>query len=56
MKFSNQNGTLQLITSRPVDGQIMDLAISDVNQDGQKELLVTMRTAKGILVDAQAPF
>lgn len=48
--------SLQRTASRPVDGQILDLAISDLNQDGEQELLLTLQTANGILIDVMEPF
>jgi len=48
--------SLQQISSRPVDGQILDLAITDLNQDGEMELLVTVRNTRGIRIDVMEPF
>jgi hypothetical protein len=48
--------SLQQISTRPVDGQILDLAFTDLNQDGEMELLVTVRNSHGIRIDVLEPF
>ncbi len=56
MKFRAREDSVVLETIRPVQGNIVDLAISDLNQDGVQELLVTLKTAKGFMVEAMDVF
>ena len=56
LKFSFQEDSIHFESSRPVEGQILDLLISDLNQDQEQELLVTVRNSRGILVEVQDLF
>jgi hypothetical protein len=47
-KFRVEQDSIVLETSRPILGQILDLEVSDLNQDGVSELLVTVRNPNGI--------
>ncbi|HEY4490455.1 MAG TPA: hypothetical protein VI958_00595, partial [Acidobacteriota bacterium] len=55
-KFSVKDRSLELESSRPVDGQILDLLIGDLNNDGRSELIVTSRKSQGIMVEFQDLF
>ncbi|HJZ13733.1 MAG TPA: hypothetical protein VJ521_16380, partial [Acidobacteriota bacterium] len=55
-KFSVKDRSLKLESSRPVDGQILDLLIGDLNNDGRSELIVTSRKSQGIMVEFQDLF
>ena len=48
--------TLQQVSSRAMDGQITDLCITDLNGDGQSELLVTLISPHGIFIQVLEPF
>jgi hypothetical protein len=51
LKFIQQDSTLSLVSNQEVPGEILDLAITDLNQDGTSELLVTVRTKDQIYID-----
>jgi hypothetical protein len=54
LKFDT--ASLKQVSSHPVDGQILDLCIADLNQDGEVELLVTLKNGNGIRIDVMEPF
>lgn len=56
LKFTMQNGTITFDSSREADGDIIDLAVTDLNQDQKKELLVTTVTSRGILIEVMDVF
>ena len=51
MKFVHQNSSLTLASRKEVAGEILDLALTDLNRDGTSELLVTLRTKDQIYID-----
>ncbi len=51
LKFVHQNSSLTLASRKEVAGEILDLALTDLNQDGTSELLVTIRTKDQIYID-----
>jgi hypothetical protein len=55
LKFVQQENLLTFVSSRPVDGDILDLACTDLNQDGKQELLATVRIGKKILIEPMEP-
>jgi hypothetical protein len=56
MKFVYENSSLTLISKQPVDGEILDLAVTDLNKDGISELLATVRTKNQIYIDVLEAF
>ena len=50
-KFTLDGQTLLLASSRPADGDIIDLAVTDLNRDEAAELLVTVRKPEGVFVE-----
>lgn len=50
LKFAIEQDALVLKTSRPILGQILDITVSDLNQDEAFELLATVKTANGIFI------
>lgn len=56
LKFTYDNSSLLLQSTFPVDGEILDLAATDLNRDNSSELLVTVRRNGGIFIDVlEAP-
>jgi hypothetical protein len=51
LKFAYNNPSLILQSTTPIDGEILDLAATDLNQDKAPELLVTRRIVDGIFID-----
>ncbi len=51
LKFAYNNPSLILQSTTQMDGDILDLAITDLNQDKAPELLITIRRNVGIFVD-----
>jgi hypothetical protein len=51
LKFQYQNGQIVMESNRAFDGEIRDLLIFDLNQDGQNEMIVTLKTSRGIFLD-----
>lgn len=56
LKFELDQDALVLKTSKPVLGQVLDLTVSDLNQDGTSELLATVKTASGIFIQVLDAF
>ncbi len=56
MKFRVRDDSVMLESTRPSQGPIVDLAVSDLNQDGIQELLVTWKGSKGITIEAMDVF
>ncbi len=56
LKFLNQNGEIGLESNRPFDGEILNLLIADLNQDGQNEMIVLLRTSRGIFMEVLEHF
>jgi hypothetical protein len=51
LKFRLENDRLSLESRRPLPSEILDLAMGDVNGDGRNELLCTVRTETGALIE-----
>lgn len=51
LKFAYNNPSLMLQSTTQMDGEILDLAATDLNQDKAPELLITMKRNDGIYVD-----
>lgn len=56
MKFHYENGVLAYESSRQLDGEILDVFLTDLNQDRELELLVTLKTERGIFIEVLTPF
>ena len=56
MKFRVREDSVVLETTRPIQGTIVDLEVSDLNQDGIRELLVTWKGLKRITIEAMDAF
>lgn len=56
LKFRYQDGQLIQESTRPLDGELIDLFIFDLNQDGQNELILTLKTSRGIFLEVQENF
>lgn len=56
LKFAYENGVLQAQESRTFDGNIYDIAITDLNRDNRQEMLVTLRNERGIFIEVHEPF
>ncbi len=56
MKFRVREDSVVLESTRPAQGTIVDLAVSDLNQDGVLELLVTWKGSRGITIEAMDVF
>jgi hypothetical protein len=54
LKFDRTS--LQQVSSRATDGQIADLCVTDLNGDGENELLVTVISMRGIFIQVLEPF
>jgi len=55
-KFIYKDGLLRLEKSQNIDGSIYDIVITDLNQDRQPEMLVTVRNERGIFIEVHDPF
>ena len=53
LKFTYNNPSLTLRSTTQMDGEILDLAITDLNHDNAPELLITIRRNAGIYVDVK---
>jgi hypothetical protein len=51
LKFVYNNPSLMLQSTTQMDGDILDLAATDLNQDNALELLITIRRNGGIFID-----
>lgn len=51
LKFAYNNPSLMLQSTTQMDGEILDLAATDLNQDNAQELLITIRRNGGIYID-----
>lgn len=51
LKFVYNNPSLMLQSTTQMDGDILDLAATDLNQDNAPELLITIRRNGGIFID-----
>jgi hypothetical protein len=56
MKFVYENSSLALVSRQQVEGEILDLAVTDLNKDGVLELLATVRTKNQIFIDVLEAF
>jgi len=56
MKFRVREDSVVLESTRPAQGTIVDLAVSDLNQDGIQELLVTWKNSGRIAIEAMDVF
>jgi hypothetical protein len=52
LKFRYDNGQLLFEGSQNVEGNIFDIAITDLNQDQKKEMLLTVQNPRGIFIEA----
>ena len=50
LKFAYNNLSLMLQSNTQMDGEILDLAATDLNQDNAPELLITIRSIDGIFI------
>ncbi|MCI0414132.1 hypothetical protein L0222_15205 [bacterium] len=55
-KFIYKDGLVRLEKSQNIEGSIYDIVITDLNQDRQNEMLVTVRNERGIFIEVQDPF
>lgn len=55
-KFQWNGDAISFESAKDADGEILDLAVTDLNQDQKKELLVTTRNDHGIFIEVQEPF
>jgi hypothetical protein len=55
-KFLYQNGQIILESSQSYDGEILDILIADLNQDGKSEMIVTLNSSRGIFLDVLENF
>jgi hypothetical protein len=53
LKFTYNNPSLILQSTTPMDGEILDLAATDLNRDNAPELLITIRRNGGIYIDVR---
>jgi hypothetical protein len=51
LKFAYNNPSLMLQSTTQMDGEILDLAATDLNHDNAPELLITIRRNGGIYID-----
>lgn len=51
LKFTYNNTSLTLQSTTQMDSEILDLAITDLNQDKAPELLITIKRTGGIYID-----
>jgi hypothetical protein len=56
LKFRYENGSLKQESSRAMDGEILDLFVFDLNQDGIQEMIVTLKTSHGIFLEVLEEF
>jgi hypothetical protein len=56
LKFALHDDAITFDSTHDADGEIVDLAISDLNRDQKKELLVTTVTTRGIFIEVMDPF
>lgn len=56
LKFIYKDGLLRLEASQKMDGSIYDILLTDLNRDGQKELLVTVMNSRGIFIEVHEDF
>jgi hypothetical protein len=55
-KFVYRDGLVRLEKSQNIEGSIYDIVITDLNQDQQLEMLVTVRNQRGIFIEVHDPF
>jgi hypothetical protein len=55
LKFIYNDGQLQLEKRQNIDGSVYDIAITDLNRDGQREMLLTVRNARGMFIEVHDP-
>jgi hypothetical protein len=55
-KFIYKDGLVRLEKSQNIEGNIYDIVITDLNQDQQPEMLVTVRNERGIFIEVHDPF
>ncbi len=55
-KFLYKDGLVSLEQSQNIEGNIYDIVITDLNQDKQREMLVTVRNPRGIFIEVHDPF
>jgi len=56
LKFRYQDGQLITESNHTLDGEIIDLLIFDLNQDGQNELILTLKNSRGMWLEVQENF
>jgi hypothetical protein len=56
LKFHYDNSGLPLVSKHQIDGEILDLASTDLDRNGTPELLVTIRTKNQIYIDVLDAF
>jgi hypothetical protein len=56
LKFRYENGSLTQESSHQMDGEILDLFVFDLNQDGIQEMIVTLKKSNGIFLDVLEDF
>ncbi|HSE42318.1 MAG TPA: hypothetical protein VLH08_16250, partial [Acidobacteriota bacterium] len=56
LKFQYDNSGLPLVSKHQIDGEILDLAATDLDRNGTSELLVTIRTKNQIYIDVLDAF
>jgi hypothetical protein len=54
-KFVYKDGLVRLEKSQNIEGSIYDIVITDLNQDQQLEMLVTVRNQRGIFIEVHDP-
>ena len=55
-KFIYKDGFVRLEKSQNIEGNVYDIVITDLNQDHQPEMLVTVRNERGIFIEVHDPF
>jgi hypothetical protein len=56
LKFSYKDGLLRWEKSQNIDGNIFNVAITDLNRDQKPEMLVTVQNQRGIFIEVHEPF
>jgi hypothetical protein len=56
LKFRYENDSFSLVDTKTFDGSVYDIAITDLNRDHKPEMLVTLRTPRGIFIEVYELF
>ena len=55
-KFLYKDGILLFEKEQRIEGNVYDIAITDLNRDGAREMLVTVRNSRGVFIEVYEPF